>query len=39
MPAPARPRSTESRFRILYLGSDLELITALRGVLANPIIG
>jgi DNA-binding response OmpR family regulator len=36
MPAPARPRSTESKFKILYLGSDLELVTALRGVLTKP---
>jgi DNA-binding response OmpR family regulator len=35
MPASARSRSTESRFRILYLGSDLELVKALRGVLAK----
>jgi DNA-binding response OmpR family regulator len=36
MPAPARPRPTESKFRILYLGSDLELVKALRRVLTKP---
>jgi DNA-binding response OmpR family regulator len=36
MPAPARPRPTESRLRVLYLGSDLELVTALRKVLTKP---
>ena len=35
MPAPVRPRSTESKFRILYLGSDLELVKALRRVLTK----
>jgi ActR/RegA family two-component response regulator len=36
MPAPARPRPTESKFRILYLGSDLEMVKALRRVLTKP---
>src|SRR6266550_616878 len=36
MPAAARPRSKESTLRVLYLGSDLKLVTALRGVLAKP---
>jgi hypothetical protein len=36
MPAPVRPRSTESKFRILYLGSDFELVKALRRVLTKP---
>jgi DNA-binding response OmpR family regulator len=36
MPASEHSRSTESRFRILYLGSDLELVKVLRGVLAKP---
>lgn len=36
MPAPARPRSLETKFRILYLGSDLELVRALRKVLTKP---
>lgn len=36
MPAPARPRSLETKFRILYLGSDLELVKALRKVLTKP---
>jgi len=36
MPAPARPRSLETKFRILYLGSDLELVKALRKVLPKP---
>ena len=30
MRASVRPRSTESRFRLLYLGHDLELISALK---------
>jgi len=29
-------RSTESKFRILYLGNDLELIAALRQSLIEP---
>jgi DNA-binding response OmpR family regulator len=36
MSAPTRPRSTESRFRVLYLGEDLELMAALRKVLTKP---
>jgi DNA-binding response OmpR family regulator len=36
MPAYARSGSLESKFRILYLGSDFELVKALRGVLAKP---
>jgi DNA-binding response OmpR family regulator len=36
MPADARPRSLETKFRILYLGSDLELVKALRKVLTKP---
>lgn len=36
MPVSMRPRSTESKFRILYLSADLELIAALRHVLAEP---
>jgi CheY-like chemotaxis protein len=39
MPASTRPHSSESReskFRILYLGADLELITALRKALTEP---
>jgi len=30
------PRSTESKSRLLYLGTDLELIAALRQVLTEP---
>jgi PleD family two-component response regulator len=30
MPAPAGSRSIESKFRLLYLGADLEFIAALR---------
>ena len=37
MLAPARPRSTEPEFRLLYLGNDLKLIAALRQVLAEPV--
>jgi len=33
---PTRPRSTESKFRLLYLGTDLELIAAVRQVLTEP---
>jgi DNA-binding response OmpR family regulator len=36
MPAAARSRPLKTKFRILYLGSDLELVKALRGVLAKP---
>jgi CheY-like chemotaxis protein len=36
MLASASPRPTESKFRILYLGSDLELVSALRNVLMEP---
>ena len=36
MQAPARPPSTESKFRLLYLGTDLELIAAVRQVLTEP---
>ena len=32
MLASAHAQSSESKFRLLYLGSDLELITALRQV-------
>jgi CheY-like chemotaxis protein len=31
-----RPRSTESKFRILYLGTDVKLVAALRKVLTEP---
>ncbi len=37
MLAPARPRSTESKYRILYLGSDLKFITAVRKALSEPV--
>jgi response regulator RpfG family c-di-GMP phosphodiesterase len=33
---PTHPRSTESKFRLLYLGTDLELIAAVRQVLTEP---
>jgi hypothetical protein len=36
MPACARPPSTNSRYRLLYLGNDRELIGALRQVLTEP---
>jgi DNA-binding response OmpR family regulator len=36
MLAPTFPRSTESKFRLLYLGSDLTLIAALRKELTEP---
>jgi DNA-binding response OmpR family regulator len=36
MQATTRVRSTESKFRILYLGTDLELIAAVRKVLTEP---
>ena len=35
MLASTRPRSTESKFRLLYLGTDLELIAALRKALTK----
>jgi CheY-like chemotaxis protein len=31
-----RPRPTESKFRLLYLGTDLKLIAAVREVLTEP---
>lgn len=34
--ASPHAQSTESKFRLLFLGSDLELIRALRQVLAEP---
>lgn len=37
MQAPARPRSTESKFRVLYVGTDLELMAAVRQVLTEPV--
>jgi len=36
MQVPARPHSTESKFRVLYLGTDLELMAALRQGLTEP---
>ena len=36
MKFPAHPRSTGSRFRLLYLGTDLELIAAIRQMLTEP---
>ena len=39
MPASTPPRSgesTQSKFRLLYLGADLELIAALRRALTEP---
>ena len=36
MLASARAQSTESKFRLLYLGSDLALIAALRKELTEP---
>ncbi len=33
---PECPRSTESKFRFLYLGNDLKLIAAVRKVLREP---
>ena len=35
MRASVRPRSTESKFRLLYLGNDLELISALKKALGK----
>lgn len=36
MLAPTRPRPAESKHRLLYLGSDVKLITALRRALTKP---
>jgi hypothetical protein len=36
MSAVTCSRSREAKFRLLYLGSDLKLLTALRQVLAEP---
>jgi CheY-like chemotaxis protein len=36
MRAPLRPRSAESKFRLLYLGDDLEFIAAMRRELSEP---
>jgi len=36
MLAPVGPRRTESKFRLLYLGTDLKLIAAVRQVLTQP---
>ncbi|HUS09038.1 MAG TPA: response regulator [Pyrinomonadaceae bacterium] len=36
MLAPACPRLTESKYRLLYLGNDLEFIAAMRQVLPEP---
>jgi DNA-binding response OmpR family regulator len=36
MLAPASPHSTKSRFRLLYLGNDLEFIAAMRQLLTEP---
>jgi CheY-like chemotaxis protein len=35
MPAPERPHSTASKFRLLYLGNDLEFIAALHQLLTE----
>ena len=37
MRTPERPRSAESKFRLLYLGNDLEFITAMRQVLPESV--
>jgi len=37
MRASVRPRSTESKFRLLYLGNDLELISALKNALGKAL--
>lgn len=37
MLASAHAQSTESKFRLLYLGSDLTLIAALRKELTEPV--
>jgi DNA-binding response OmpR family regulator len=36
MRASERPHSTASKFRLLYLGNDLDFIAALREVLTEP---
>ena len=36
MLAPARPRRTESKFRLLYLGTDVKLMAAVQQVLTPP---
>jgi response regulator RpfG family c-di-GMP phosphodiesterase len=36
MQAPTCPSLTESKVRLLYVGTDLELITAIRQVLTEP---
>ncbi|HEV2827697.1 MAG TPA: hypothetical protein VGW76_08825 [Pyrinomonadaceae bacterium] len=36
MRASERPHSTASKFRLLYLGNDLEFLAALRQVLTPP---
>jgi CheY-like chemotaxis protein len=36
MLAPMRPRTTKSKFRLLYLGTDIELITTVRKALGEP---
>ena len=36
MLAPGRPRRTESKFRLLYLGTDVKLIAAVQQVLTPP---
>ena len=36
MLAPKRPRPGKSKFRVLYLGSDLALMAAVRQILTQP---
>jgi DNA-binding response OmpR family regulator len=36
MRTPQRPRSAVSKFRLLYLGNDLEFIAAMRRELSEP---
>jgi PleD family two-component response regulator len=36
MLAPKRPRPTESKFRLLYLGTDVKLMAALQHALTQP---
>jgi CheY-like chemotaxis protein len=36
MLAPRRPRPGKSKFRVLYLGSDLALMAAVRQILTQP---
>jgi DNA-binding response OmpR family regulator len=36
MRAPQRPLSAESKFRLLYLGNDLEFMASIRQVLSEP---